>query len=118
MLLFLMDQRNLQATDLAEVFGSEVIASNVIFNQVEFSKEQIKALGKFFRLTQGYFSSQSRLWIVSRNAGNSCRAIAFDPREFHHLVFAIAFVTISQIAPNRYFCVKKCDRIQTVTPGG
>jgi HTH-type transcriptional regulator/antitoxin HigA len=55
MLLFLMDQRNLQATDLAEVFGSEAIASNVIFNQVEFSKEQIKALGKFFQVNPGLF---------------------------------------------------------------
>jgi HTH-type transcriptional regulator/antitoxin HigA len=55
MLLFLMDQRNLQAADLAEVFGSEAIAADVISNQVEFSKEQIKALGKFFQVDPGLF---------------------------------------------------------------
>ncbi len=55
MLLFLMDQRNLQAADLAEVFGSGAIATNVITNQVEFSKEQIKALGQFFQVDPGLF---------------------------------------------------------------
>lgn len=55
MLIFLMDQRNLQAADLAEVFGSETIASEVINQQIEFSKEQMKALGKFFRVDPGLF---------------------------------------------------------------
>jgi HTH-type transcriptional regulator / antitoxin HigA len=54
-LLFLMDQRNLQAADLAEIFGSEAIASDVIANQVELSKAQIKALGHFFRVDPGLF---------------------------------------------------------------
>lgn len=55
MLLFLMEQRNLQAADLAEVFGSEAITTDVITNQVEFSKDQIKALGKFFQVEPGLF---------------------------------------------------------------
>jgi HTH-type transcriptional regulator / antitoxin HigA len=55
MLLFLMDQRNLEAADLVEVFGSEAIAADVLTNQVEFSKEQIKALGRFFQVDPGLF---------------------------------------------------------------
>jgi HTH-type transcriptional regulator / antitoxin HigA len=55
MLLFLMDQRNLEAADLVEVFGSEAIAADVIANQIEFSKEQIKVLGKFFQVDPGLF---------------------------------------------------------------
>jgi HTH-type transcriptional regulator / antitoxin HigA len=55
MLLFLMDQRNLQTEDLTEVFGSEAIATNIITNQVELSKAQIKALGQFFQVDPGLF---------------------------------------------------------------
>jgi HTH-type transcriptional regulator / antitoxin HigA len=55
MLLFLMDQRNLQAFDLIEVFGSEKIATDVIAHQTELSKDQIKALGKFFQVDPGLF---------------------------------------------------------------
>ncbi|MGB8698453.1 MAG: transcriptional regulator [Thermosynechococcaceae cyanobacterium] len=55
MLLFLMDQRGLEAADLAEVFDSEAIATDIITNQVEFSKEQIKALGQFFQVDPGLF---------------------------------------------------------------
>jgi HTH-type transcriptional regulator / antitoxin HigA len=55
MLLFLMDQRNLEVADLTEVFGSEAIASEVINKQLELSKEQIKALGKFFQVDPGVF---------------------------------------------------------------
>jgi HTH-type transcriptional regulator / antitoxin HigA len=55
MLLFLMEQRNLQAADLFEVFGSEAIATSVIANQLEFSKAHIKALGRFFNVDPGLF---------------------------------------------------------------
>jgi HTH-type transcriptional regulator / antitoxin HigA len=55
MLLFLMEQHNLQAADLFEVFGSEAIATSVIANQLEFSKAHIKALGKFFNVDPGLF---------------------------------------------------------------
>jgi HTH-type transcriptional regulator / antitoxin HigA len=55
MILFLMEQRNLQASDLVEVFGSEEIAADTIANQVEFSKAQIKALGQFFNIDPGLF---------------------------------------------------------------
>jgi HTH-type transcriptional regulator / antitoxin HigA len=55
MLLFLMDQRNLQASDLVEVFGSEKIAADMISHQTELSKDQIKALGKFFQVDPGLF---------------------------------------------------------------
>jgi HTH-type transcriptional regulator / antitoxin HigA len=55
MLLFLMDQRNLQASDLVEVFGSEKIAADMIAYQTELSKDQIKALGKFFQVDPGLF---------------------------------------------------------------
>jgi HTH-type transcriptional regulator / antitoxin HigA len=55
MLLFLIDQHNLQIGDLAEVFGSEAIATDMISNQMEFTKEQIKALGKFFQVDLGLF---------------------------------------------------------------
>jgi HTH-type transcriptional regulator / antitoxin HigA len=55
MLLFLMDQRNLQASDLVEVFGSGKIAADMIAHQTELSKDQIKALGKFFQVDPGLF---------------------------------------------------------------
>jgi HTH-type transcriptional regulator / antitoxin HigA len=55
MLLFLMDQRNLQASDLVEVFGSEKTAADMIAHQTELSKDQIKALGKFFQVDPGLF---------------------------------------------------------------
>jgi HTH-type transcriptional regulator / antitoxin HigA len=55
MLLFMMDQRNLQASDLVEVFGSEEIAADMIAHQTELSKDQIKALGKFFQVDPGLF---------------------------------------------------------------
>jgi HTH-type transcriptional regulator / antitoxin HigA len=55
MLLFLMEQRNLKAVDLADIFGSEEIATHAIANQVEFSKAQIKALGQFFGVDPGLF---------------------------------------------------------------
>lgn len=55
MLFFLMEQRNLQAADLVKVFGSEVIATHAITNQVEFSNTQIKALGQFFNVDPGLF---------------------------------------------------------------
>ena len=53
MLLFLMEQRNLEVVDLIEVFGSEAIATSAIAHQVEFSKSQIKALGQFFNVDPG-----------------------------------------------------------------
>jgi HTH-type transcriptional regulator / antitoxin HigA len=55
MLLFLMDQRNLQASDLVEVFVSEKITADMIAYQTELSKDQIKALGKFFQVDPGLF---------------------------------------------------------------
>lgn len=55
MLLFLMEQRNLQASDLVEVFGSEEIAADTIAHQAELSKDQIKALGLFFQVDPGLF---------------------------------------------------------------
>jgi HTH-type transcriptional regulator / antitoxin HigA len=55
MLLFLMDQRDLQASDLVEVFGSEKIAADMIAHQTELSKDQIKALGTFFQVDPGLF---------------------------------------------------------------
>jgi HTH-type transcriptional regulator / antitoxin HigA len=55
MLLFLMDQRDLQASDLVEVFGSEKIAADTITYQTELRKDQIKALGKFFQVDPGLF---------------------------------------------------------------
>jgi HTH-type transcriptional regulator / antitoxin HigA len=55
MLLFLMEQRNLKAVDLVDIFGSEAIATHAIANQVEFSKAQIKALGQFFGVDPGLF---------------------------------------------------------------
>lgn len=55
MLLFLMDRRDLQASDLVEVFGSEKIAADTIAYQTELSKDQIKALGKFFQVDPGLF---------------------------------------------------------------
>jgi HTH-type transcriptional regulator / antitoxin HigA len=55
MLLFLMDQRDLQASDLVEVFGSEKIAADTIAHQTELSKDQIKSLGKFFQVDPGLF---------------------------------------------------------------
>jgi HTH-type transcriptional regulator / antitoxin HigA len=55
MLLFLMSQRDLQASDLVEVFGSEKFAADIIAHQTELSKDQIKVLGKFFQVDPGLF---------------------------------------------------------------
>jgi HTH-type transcriptional regulator / antitoxin HigA len=55
MLLFLMEQRNLQASDLAEIFGSEEIASDMIAHQTELRTDQIKALSLFFQVDPGLF---------------------------------------------------------------
>jgi HTH-type transcriptional regulator / antitoxin HigA len=55
MLLFLMEQRNLQASDLVEIFGSEEIAADMIAHRAELSKDQIKALGLFFQVDPGLF---------------------------------------------------------------
>jgi HTH-type transcriptional regulator / antitoxin HigA len=55
MLLFLMEQRGLQTADLSGILGSEAIATEVIANQVELSKMQIKELGNFFQVDPGLF---------------------------------------------------------------
>jgi HTH-type transcriptional regulator / antitoxin HigA len=55
MLLFLMEQRDLEAADLVEIFGSELIVRDVIANRCEMNQSQIKALGQFFQVDPGLF---------------------------------------------------------------
>jgi HTH-type transcriptional regulator / antitoxin HigA len=54
-LLFLMDQRNVQASDLAKVSDSKEIATDIIVHQTELSKEPIKTLGLFSQVDLGLF---------------------------------------------------------------
>jgi HTH-type transcriptional regulator / antitoxin HigA len=55
MLLFLMEQRQVEPVDLYEVLGSEYIAAEVIADQCGISSGQARALGEFFHVDAGLF---------------------------------------------------------------
>ncbi|BAZ06563.1 helix-turn-helix domain-containing protein [Calothrix sp. NIES-3974] len=55
MLLFLMEQRNIQQSDLVGIIGSKGVVSEVVNGKREISKAQAKALGAFFQVDPGLF---------------------------------------------------------------
>ena len=54
-LQFLMEQNDLQPTDLANIFGSSKRASEAINGKRAISQAQAEALGKFFKVSPGLF---------------------------------------------------------------
>ncbi|MBH8564165.1 transcriptional regulator [Nostoc sp. CENA67] len=55
MLLFLMEQKNIQQSDLVNILGSENLVYELVNNQQDISKSQAKALGDFFQVDPGVF---------------------------------------------------------------
>lgn len=55
MLLFLMEQQDLEPQGLVEVFGSEEAVDGVMASECDFTGSQIRALGKLFKVEPGLF---------------------------------------------------------------
>lgn len=55
MLLFLMDQRQIDLAYLVGVLGSKEVVSDVVNGKVDISNEQAKALGDFFHVDPSLF---------------------------------------------------------------
>ncbi|WP_414544242.1 helix-turn-helix domain-containing protein [Nostoc sp. CCY0012] len=55
MLLFLMEEKNVQQSDLVNVFDSHDILLEIINGQREISKSQAQALGNFFHVDPSVF---------------------------------------------------------------
>lgn len=55
MLLFLMEQRNIQSDDLAELLGLNDLVSEVINGQRNLNQEEAKVLGQFFHVEPELF---------------------------------------------------------------
>ena len=54
-LLHLMDARNLEAADLVGIMDTIEIVNQIINNQLEITKKQAEALGKFFHVNPSLF---------------------------------------------------------------
>ncbi|MHC5594955.1 MAG: helix-turn-helix domain-containing protein [Nostoc sp.] len=54
-LLHLMEARSLEQADLVEILGSSKIVAKVINGELEITKEQAEALGKFFHVDTSLF---------------------------------------------------------------
>lgn len=54
-LLHLMEARSLEQSDLVEIIGSSEIVAKVINGELEITKEQAEALGKFFHVDASLF---------------------------------------------------------------
>lgn len=54
-LLHLMEARSLEQADLVEILGSSEIVTKVINEELEITKEQAEALGKFFHVDASLF---------------------------------------------------------------
>lgn len=54
-LLHLMEARSLEQADLVEIIGSSEIVAKVINGELEITKEQAEALGKFFHVDTSLF---------------------------------------------------------------
>lgn len=54
-LLHLMDARNLEPADLVEIMDTLEIVTQIINNQLEITKKQAEALGKFFDVNPSLF---------------------------------------------------------------
>lgn len=55
MLLFLMEQQNIQQSALVDIIGSNDIVSQIVDGKQEITKEQARALGKFFHVDPTLF---------------------------------------------------------------
>lgn len=55
MLLFLMEQQNIQQSDLVDIMGSNNIVCEIIDGKQEITKEQAQALGRFFHVDPSLF---------------------------------------------------------------
>lgn len=54
-LLHLMDARSLEPADLVDIIGTIEIVSEIVNGQLEITKKQAEALGKFFHVNPGLF---------------------------------------------------------------
>ncbi|MBE8988569.1 helix-turn-helix domain-containing protein [Nostoc sp. LEGE 12450] len=54
-LLHLMEARSLEQADLVEILGSSEIVTKIINNELEITKKQAEALGKFFHVESSLF---------------------------------------------------------------
>jgi len=54
-LIHLMDARSLEPADLIEIIGSIEMVTELINGQLEITKKQAEALGKFFHVNPGLF---------------------------------------------------------------
>lgn len=57
-LLHLMDARSVEPADLVKILGSSEVVAKVANGQLEISKEQADALGKFFHVDASLFLSK------------------------------------------------------------
>ena len=54
-LLHLMDARSLEPADLVDIMGTIEIVTEIVNGQLEITKKQAEALGKFFHVNPGLF---------------------------------------------------------------
>src|SRR4028119_1145708 len=54
-LIHLMDARSLEPADLIEILGTREMVTELINGQLEITKKQAEALGKFFHVNPGLF---------------------------------------------------------------
>jgi len=54
-LIYLMDARSLEPADLIEILGTIEMVTELINGQLEITKKQAEALGKFFHVNPGLF---------------------------------------------------------------
>ncbi|NJK73400.1 MAG: transcriptional regulator [Richelia sp. CSU_2_1] len=54
-ILHLMDVRSLEPADLVEIIGTIEMVNEIVNGQVEITKKQAEALGKFFHVNPGFF---------------------------------------------------------------
>jgi HTH-type transcriptional regulator/antitoxin HigA len=57
-LLHLMDARSVEPADLVKILGSSEVVAKVTNGQLEISKEEADALGKFFNVDASLFLSK------------------------------------------------------------
>ena len=54
-LIHLMDARSLEPADLIEIFGTMEMVTKLLNGQLDITKKQAEALGKFFHVNPGLF---------------------------------------------------------------
>lgn len=55
MLLFLMEQRDVQSSDLVDIFGSNSVVEDVISGRVRIDRSMSESLGRFFHIDSMLF---------------------------------------------------------------